>query len=236
MATSLVATPGQLQACILRAVRLDASCVPLSGSTDIVTTSALVSLQATPDVDEATKFEVKNACGKLAWTQESGCDKIKRFNLTMELATYDYELLSLLTGAQLITAKSGVSPSGWASKTIGISMPGIDTACTYGVALEVFTKTAYSTGACTETNGPTYVRHIFPRAFLTPGERSFENDVATMKLSGYATANPAFTTGSTNDWNGSVQLNDSTAYAQIFTNQLPSLSNSGTFSQGGGFA
>jgi len=236
MATNLVATPGQLQACILRAVRLSAACVPLSGSTDIVTTSALVSLQATPDVDEASKFEVKNACGNLAWTQESGCDKIKRFNLTLELATYDYELLSLLTGAQLITAKSGVSPSGWASKTIGIAMPGLDTACNNGVAIEVFTKTAYSTGACTESNGPAYVRHIFPRAFLTPGERSFENDVATVKLSGYSTANPAWNTGSTADWDGSTSLDDSTAYAQIFTNTLPTVSNSGTFSQGGGYA
>lgn len=236
MPTALVATPGQLQACVIRVARLSAACVPSSAAGDVITTSALVSLQATPEMDEATKFEVKNACGNLAWTQESGCDKIKRFNLTLELATFDYEMMTLLTGGTAITGKTGAANAGWVGKTIGYATPGLDTTCPNGVSIEVFSKTAYSTGACTEASAaPAYVRHIFPRAFLTPGERNFANEMATLKLSGYSTANPVWNQGPFGDWQGNASLADDTAYAQVYAATLPALSNTGLSSQGGGF-
>lgn len=148
MATNLVATPGQLQACILRVSRLDASCVPQSGSNNQVVTAGLASVQATPDTEESTKFEQKNGCGSIAWQAEEGCDKIKRYTLTMELATFDYELLELLTGGTLILADNSNAPSGWRNKVIGFASPGNDTTCPDGVALEIFTKAAYNSGTC----------------------------------------------------------------------------------------
>lgn len=239
MATNLVATPGQLQACILRVSRLSAACVPQSGSNNIITTAGLVSVQATPDTEESTKFERKNGCGAIAWQAESGCDKIKRYNLTVELATFDFELLEILTGGTLITANNTTAPTGWRNKVIGFASPGNDTACPDGVSLEIFTKATYNSGSCTTLGEgtPQYVRHIFPRAFLTPGDRNFEDDVATATLTGYSTPNPAWSTGSTGDWIATGVFPGDSPYTQLFAPALPTVSNAGAYgAMGGGYA
>jgi len=239
MATNLVAVPGQLQACILRVARLDANCVPQSGSNNILVTAGLVSVQATADTEEATRFERKNACGAIAWQAEGGCDKVKRYNLTMELATFDYELLEMMTGGTLILADADDAPESWQGKVIGFASPGNDTSCPNGVSLEIFTKAAYNSGECTALaeGTPQFVRHIFPRAFLTPSDRNFEDDVAVARLTGFSTPNAAWSTGSTADWIGAATLPADTPYAQVFAAALPAVSNEGTFgSQGGGYA
>lgn len=239
MATNLVATPGQLQACILRVSRLDASCVPQSGSNNQVVTAGLASVQATPDTEESTKFEQKNGCGAIAWQAEEGCDKIKRYTLTVELATFDYELLEIMTGGSLILANNSSAPSTWRNKVIGFASPGNDTSCPNGVSLEIFTKAAYNSGTCTSLAGgtPQYVRHIFPRAFFIPSDRNFENDIAVARLTGYSTPNPAWQTGATTDWIGAAALPEDTPYAQLFASALPTVSNAGAYgAQGGGYA
>ena len=237
--SNLVATPGQLQACILRVIRLGAGCVPQSGSTDIVTTAALASVQATPDTEEAETFEQKNGCGAIAWQAEEGCDKLKRFNLTVELATFDYELLELMTGGTLIMADAVDAPAAWQGKVIGLADPGNDTSCPDGVSVEIFTKAAYQTGTCTALGAdtPQYVRHIFPRAYFTPGDRNFENDIAVARLTGWSTPNPAWLTGVTDDWIAASALNPDAPHAEMFAPSLPTPNNVGVFgAQGGGFA
>ena len=238
MPTNLVATPGQLQACILRVSRLSAACVPQSGSNNIITTAGLVSVQATPDTEEATKFERKNGCGAIAWQAESGCDKIKRYNLTVELATTDFELLELITGGSLIMANESTAPTAWQGKVIGFASPGNDTACPNGVSMEIFTKATYNSGSCTTLgeDTPQYVRHIFPRAFLTPGDRAFEDDVAVINLTGYSTPNPAWMTGATGDWISAASFPSDSAYTQMFAPSLPTVSNAGAYgAMGGGY-
>lgn len=236
MATNLVSVPGQLQACILRVARLDASCIPQSGSNDIITTAGLVSVAATAETEEATKFEQKNGCDSIAWQAEGGCDKIKRYTLAMELATFDYELLELLTGGTLILANGTSAPASWQGKVIGFASPGNDTSCPHGVSMEIFTKAAYNTGSCSALGAgtPQYVRHIFPRVFLTPGDRTFENDVATASLTGFATPNAAWGRGSTADWIAAAALPGDTPHAEVFAAALPTPSNVGTFGAGGG--
>lgn len=239
MSTNLVAAPGQLQACILRVARLGADCVPMSGANDIIVTAGLASVQATPDTEEATKFEGKNACGAVAWQAEGGCDRVKRFNLTVELQVFDYEFLELTTGGTLILGAADLEQTAWRNKVIGFAYPGNETACPNGVSLEIFTKAAYNTGECTSLGAatPRFVRHIFPRSFFTPSDRNFEDDGATNRLTGYSTPNPAWSRGSTPDWLGAANLPTDTPHAEVFAEDLPTVSNAGVVgAMGGGYA
>lgn len=236
--TNLIAAPGQLQACILRVARLGADCVPLSGANDIITTAGMVSVAATAESEEATNFEQKNGCGAVAWQAEEGCAVLRRYTLAMELATFDYELLEILTGGSLILGGDD-APEEWQGKVIGFADPGADTSCPNGVSLEVFTKATYNTGSCSPVGSgkPLFVRHIFPRAFFIPGDRTFENDVATASLSGTATPNAAWGQGSTADWISAANLAADTPHAQMFAPSLPTPNNQGLLGQlGGGYA
>ena len=62
---------GELQACIVRAARLDSDCSPTGGVNGGIVTAALVTLTADPDIEEGTNYEQKNACGDILFTDPS---------------------------------------------------------------------------------------------------------------------------------------------------------------------
>lgn len=186
MATICIA---ERSVCAIRAVRLDAGCVPLTGSTDGAIAIAVATINLTADVQEGTKFEPVDGCGQVVYTAEDP-DIIKRKNITMELVTQDFEMIELLTDSELILGATGGPLAGQA---IGINEPGASTVTGNGVGLEIWAKTAFGTGACGEAgSNPGYVRHILPLVKLRPGDRTFENAHANVSFTGTANANPNY--------------------------------------------
>src|SRR6478735_6329807 len=145
MASNNVACIGQRSACAVRATRLGPDCSPVTGAANMtVVAESLVTMTATPDVEEGTKYEPKDACGRLVFTAADP-DVIKRWTLDIELVLWDPELIEIMTDSTLLVG-SGSSP--WSGKSVGVLTPGPQTAQGNGVALEIWAKTATGSGVC----------------------------------------------------------------------------------------
>lgn len=219
MTTNQVACLGQYQACALRAARLDQFCTPLGADGDIVVTSGLVTLTATPDREEGTRYEQKTGCGIYAFTAV-GEDIIKRYTIDAQFVLWDYELVEILTGSPLITGAAGGT---WPNKTIGFASKGFDVVAFPGASLEIFTRTSGSGGACGPPGeNPQFVRHIFPRAKLYLGEVTFEDAVAILRLTGTSEANSEWGEGPVPDeWESDDPFPENSPYGQVLATALP---------------
>jgi hypothetical protein len=192
---------GQFNACVVRVAKLAADCSPLGGNSSGWVTGGLVTMTATPDVEEGTVFEPKTACGDIAYTIEDE-DKIKRYNLTGEFIFFDVEGSEIMFGGSTVVGASGGDYDG---DNIGYAVPDYNSADTNGVYLEIITKASgEGAGDCVSAVGgfPTYHGHMFGKVKMTPGERTFENDVARLAFTGKARSNPALFDGPWNDFPG----------------------------------
>lgn len=91
----------QIYACALRAARLAADGSTPAGATNGYIMNNLITLTATPDVDEGTDFSAKNACGDDAFPVRDR-PTIKRWNLAMTTEVKDPEFDEVVTAAPLI--------------------------------------------------------------------------------------------------------------------------------------
>ncbi len=206
MATNIAGSVniGALNACVLRVARLDTDCTPTGGVNGGIVTSALVTLTADPDVEAGTNFEPKNGCGRTLFTYEQE-SRLKRYNLSGELGLFDWEVMALLFGGDVVLGRSG---GAFAGKVIGYSDRLYSAAPRNGVYLEVIQQAvAENFGPCgvggTTAVAPVAIGHIFGRAQLTPGSADAGNDVSMVRFSGWGTNNPALTNGPWNDFPGS---------------------------------
>lgn len=218
MPSNAVTCIGQHSVCAVRATRLGADCTPLTGASNTVVTAGFMTLNLTPDVEAGTRFEPKNGCGKVLWVA-SEPDVIKRYNIDGEMAVFDVELDELLTDASLIMGKTGGT---WATKAIGLSMPGPSTAQGSGVALEIWTKTGSGDGSCgTSAEVPPYTRHVLPHCTLRPNDRAFALDVATFKVTGVAEQNSLWGVGPYGSEADPASVDTLSPYYWIYDTALP---------------
>lgn len=205
---------GQLNACLIRAARLDTDCSPLGGADSGYVTIGLAQATATPDVEEGTVIEPKNACGVVFYTYAND-DVIKRWNLAGELLVFDWEGMELLFNGRTILGAAG---GDFAGNVIGFAYPDSTAAARNGVYLEIITQViGRGTGDCLTAAGdaPQYIGHIFPKVKLTPGERTFEEDAARLTFTGKATSNPALFNGPWNDYPGAGYIPSDTGYLMV---------------------
>jgi hypothetical protein len=209
---------GQYKLCYIRVVRLGANCTPATGTDSAVISVGAVSIQASPELEEATAFEGKNGCGTVIF-DATGQDKIKRWNLTGDLITFDWELLNLLFGGAVIVGDSGTDFPG---KAIGYAMPGPAEEDTSGVSLEIWVKNTTGTGTCvTGTVVAEWTRHVFPRVLATPGDRTFEEDIAHFNFTGRGTENLNWGDGPFDDYPGVGNAPTDSGYFQFEEVDLP---------------
>lgn len=172
--------------CVLRVARLNSSCSCVAGAKNGAITSGIIKLDANPEMENGQEYLLKNGCGDIC-VNFRDCDRLKRINLSMELCTRDMELLEILTGGTVYTTDS---------TTTGFSRRGIGSTCPSPVFLEIWTKAVDNTGTCVESGVPYKWWHVaYPKATFTLGDSTFENGIATVKLTGYAEANSTLGTG-----------------------------------------
>jgi hypothetical protein len=90
-----------IYACALRLARLAADGTTPAGATNGYISNNLITLSATPDIDEGTDHSSPNACGDDAFPVKDR-PKTKRYNLAMTLEVKDPEITELLTSNPLI--------------------------------------------------------------------------------------------------------------------------------------
>ena len=206
---------------MLRATRLGSDCTPLTGATDGALTTAIATINLSPDVEEGTRYEPKDACGRILYSA-SDPDIVKRYNITIDLHMVDFELYELLTDGQLLLGKTGTT---WDGQVVGVSAPGATTAQGYGVGLEIWTKTASDTGVCgPASTNPPYIRHVLPRVMLRPADRTFEGAAATNSFAGTAEANLAWDEGPWGDWMAEDPMPADSPWVRFYDDTVPASS------------
>ena len=199
----------QHSACLIRVAALDSGCVPVGGADSGIVSIGIVTLTATPEVEEGRVFEPKNGCGTVLATYEEA-DVIKRYNLTGEIGYHDLEQKYLMFGGSLITGHA--SNSDFPNKNIGYAVPHYTDAQGQGVYLEVIVKnSAQGIGECASQGEdvPAATGYIFGKVKLTPGDHTFEDAYAPVAFTGRASSNPNLFNGPWNDWPGNGYIPNS---------------------------
>lgn len=208
---------GQHSVCLIRAALLDSDCSPLGGVDSGFVTTGIITATASPELQEGQSFEPLNGCGDIAWEYQVP-DKIRRFNLTGELAFFDHELMVLLFGGSLVVGDTG---TGFDGDNIGWAAPNYTDEAPDQVYVEFITKTAgEGVGECSPAGSPfpAYVGHIFGRARFVPGDRTFAGEAATVAFTGTSSANPSLGDGPWDDFPGTGDIPNS-PYVQVSYSQ-----------------
>lgn len=208
---------GQHSVCIIRAALLDADCSPTGGVDSGFITTGIITATASPELQEGQTFEPVNGCGDIAWTYETP-DKIRKMNLTGELAFFDHELMVLMFGGSLVVGDTG---TGFDGDNMGWAAPNYTDAAPDPLYVEFITKTAgEGVGECDSGGGtfPPYVGHIFGKSRFVPGDRTFAAEAATVAFTGFSVANPSLADGPWDDWPGTGDIPTS-PYIQVSYSQ-----------------
>ena len=190
---------GSHSVCLLRAARLNPDCSPEGGDSSGIITTAIVTLTATPDVQDDTNFEPESGCGDLLWTY-SKLGKVRRYNLTGSLGYHDWEAMQLLFGG---TNLIGNGSSGFDGEVIGWAQSNYTEADPPNVYLEIFTpNVGAGVGECATdaVDFPSYSGHIFGKARLRPDAATYERAERMMTFTGVAESNPNLGTGPWEDY------------------------------------
>lgn len=179
---------GSVQACAMRIAKLELDGVPLPGAGNLYVTDTFGKLDATPVVTKGIDIEVMNACGGLPVTYKDR-DRLKRYDLVLELEWLDPELEFLLIGGELFTASAF---------SVGGAVPAVGVVDNIGgVSMELWSK--HIVNGDIDVIWP-YIQWIFPRTYWAPDKMSWSNGHSTRNFTGYCAQNPNYFNGPTNDW------------------------------------
>lgn len=185
---------------LLRAQRLGANCAPLTGANDRIVTAGAISLTASPEIKEGDEFQWITGGGtQIAEVKRD--DKIRRWTLTGEISTPDLEFKQFLFGGELILGDTGTA---YVGDTVGYAYPDLSSPNNNGIYLEVIGQLAYEgAGDCVDAaTAPGYMKHIFTRVKVTPGDVTLGNDIINLSFTGVATANPTAALDPFGDYTG----------------------------------
>lgn len=192
-----------VQACAMRVCVLEQDGVPLPGAANLYTTDAMSQLSVTPATTKGADIEVMNACGSPAVLYKDR-DRLKRYDLQLDMLTLDPEFEQILSGGETFTA---------GSFTVGGAVPAVATIeAPGGVSLELWTKNIVA-GDLSPINP--YVHWIIPRSYWLPDKISFMNGHMLRSFTGYTSQNPNFYNGPQNDWNFASDRSIAWCYTQI---------------------
>lgn len=192
----------QYGAALIRMQALDTDCTVLTGTGVRAVSSAIVSLTATPVLKEGQEYTIDKGNGDQL-IEIKRQDKIRRWDLSGEIAVFDLEQMALMFGGATVLGDVG---SDFAAEVMGYVYPGLDAPDRAGVYFEVIGALAEEgAGDCVggSTGVPAYRGHIFPRVRFTPGEFTMENEIARLQFTAQAFSNPTMSgTGPFADYDG----------------------------------
>lgn len=190
---------GSHSVCLLRASKLQADCSPATGVDNGIITTAIVTLTATPQVQDDTTFEPENGCGDTLWTYQK-LGRVRRYELSGSIGYHDWEAMEILFGGTLLVGAVGGDFDG---EIIGWAQDDYTSADPDAVYLEVFTPlVGAGVGECS-TGGvalPAVSSHVFGKARLRPDAMTYERAERFVTFTGVTESNPNLGTGPWDDW------------------------------------
>jgi hypothetical protein len=147
-------------------------------------------LSYTPNILVGDDVAELDGCGGLAVVRKYP-DRLKRFDLTIDMITESPEMHEIMVGAVLLT--SGGAAVGYADQ--------VDVSCggSGGTAVGVSVEAWSEQWACATPFAQQYVRNVFPWCFLKPDARTLQKGPNNFSAKGFAVANSNFAHGPFND-------------------------------------
>lgn len=181
--------------CRIRATRLNADGTPKAGPNNYYVTDKPMVLNVTPVIEAGTDRTLVGGCDCILATYR-GFDKLKRFDLELDLGVMEPALFELLLGSTAITSGSDVIGQWWTLNAFDCS-----TDAQPPVAVEGW-QTAWNESGPDATFP--YVHWIWPMAFFQIAQHSLQNDFNQPRVTGFTRGNNGWGTGPYGD-SGSVE-------------------------------
>lgn len=182
------------QVCSARVALLAEAGAPVAGANNGYVTN-LVSVETSVNVEEGDEFVQKDGCGDIC-ARFVDCDKVKGVDATLNICTFDAQLVGLVTGGTEF-----VDPG--TADVMGVQIPGVSAACPGAISLEWWCYAQDGASQATPDVAPAgaYWHFVIPYLKFRLGDVTYENGIPILPLVGKGSENPNITqNGPFNDW------------------------------------
>lgn len=196
---------GTLQVCAYRVTQLNSNGTAWAGAGHGLANNALIDATISPVYSDGSDIEQKNGCGQICQTYKD-CDKLKAFNVTLNLCVLDAQLQQFLMGGYLFRDTAGAG----SGDVIGYEYPALTDACNAGVALELWSKAWDGSAQATPpfASGAVVYQHwVFPKTTWRQGDTTLEDGFSVFPFTGYGVANSRISAnGPYDDWPADIAM------------------------------
>lgn len=196
---------GAIGFCAYRITQLNSNGTAWNGTGHGIANNQVIDGTIEPEYDEGTEATQKNGCGALCQTYKD-CDKLKAFNLAINLCALDAHMMRFLMGGYtfLDTTGAGVGDA------IGYEFPGLTDPCGAGVCVE-FWQRAWDGSAQAAPpfagGSVVYIHWVFPKVIWKMTQLTMEDDFSVIPFEGYGTANLRISAnGPYDDWPADIAM------------------------------
>lgn len=169
-----------LHLCRVRATRLDATGSPTAGPNNVVVSDTPMVLSVTPNIEAGQDKTLVGGCDCIIATYR-GFDKLKRFDLSLDMGLMEPALFELMTGATAILDGSDPIGNWFPINQFDCSTPAQPNVCFEG----------WQTGWDEDQQDATwpYIHWIFPSSFWHYDAQTLQDDFTQPKLTGFTRGN-----------------------------------------------
>jgi hypothetical protein len=172
--------------CRVRITRLNDNGTPKAGPNNVYVSDKPIQLNITPTYEAGKDSTLVGGCDCIVATYR-GYDKLKRFEFELDVATLEWALFEMMTGATAITQGADVIGNWFNDNAFDCSV-----AAQPNVALE-----GWQTGWNEDRQDTTwpYIQWLWPSTYWSMAGLSLQNDFNQPKLTGFSRGNSAWGTG-----------------------------------------
>jgi len=185
----------------MRATALNNCCEPVNNACGVVVTDGFVSAVVTQNVSEGTDIELRNAADKVC-VYSPGCDELLELQVVLTLCKVNPELISLITGQELVLNSAGVAVGMRRSSVID---------CDRRFAFEIWSEVPGTACASNGTvNAKQYGYYLIPclKGAQITGEVTFDaTNALTVELTATTVVPSLWGTGPENGTNAAANYN-----------------------------
>lgn len=174
--------------CKVRVTRLDQLGNPTPGPNNVYVTDNAMTITAKPQVEQGVEKVVVGGCDCLTAVYR-GIDKLKRYDLTLDLTKQEFGLIEMMTGGPAIVV-AGQVIGGWFPSQMRCSDPIQPNVCFEGWQDMWEDDHAYAGPAAYR-----YLHWIWPSSRWQNSDVTLQNDFNQPALTGFTRANPQWGLG-----------------------------------------
>lgn len=177
--------------CRIRVTRLDASGNPTAGPNNVYISDNPMQLTVTPVLEAGADRTLTGGCDCVIATYR-GYDKLKRFDLELDLGKVEPALIEMMTGADAITVGGDVLGDWWSEQAFDCGV-----AAQPNVAVEAW-QDAWDIDQ--QATALPYLHWVWPSSFWQIAAHTLQNDFFQPKLSGFTRGNANWEDGIFGDY------------------------------------